>query len=338
MFHNEYLGNETLTREYKEFTFNHIGLDFDTTVAEDLIKSSKWIFNDLIKSNIQKYLRIYLPKYTVGFMDKLAEPSIGELYIGVNDAGVVQGIPYQGSISLGMIMDEIRNVVNEFVTCDSQQKEIIVGNIIPEIISLDYIDSDISHTHELLLKYYIAKGEYDAKEKEFAKEFSLWHSHFMAYITKLVDLFNIEPKRSELYSYIQKKNPDSNVLKMMDEGYQLESHTHEEISTMKDDINNPYYWVCEWKDLMIDNLKMVKPIPMHRSDSTSLFNAINILTKLNCMIPYWMQKNEGMNLYLIKITFNKHQDINDIYYLDTFNKLNRCYRTIVDGSPCCTPI
>jgi hypothetical protein len=338
MFHNEYLGNETLTREYKEFTFNHGGLEFDPIVAEDLIKSSKWIFNDLIKDNIQKYLRIYLPKYVVGFMDSLSEASSGELYIGVNDAGVVQGIPFQGFLSEEMIRDEIKSVINEYVICDTKQKKILMESINIELVPIVYIENELSPTHDLLIKYYTGKADYDAKEQAFAKEFSTWYSQFTIYMTKLVDLFNLEPTRTELYHYIQKKKPDSNVLKMMDDGYQLETRTHEEITVLKDDITNPYYWVCEWKDLMIDSLKLVKPIPRHRSDIVPLFNPMHIITKLNCMIPWWMQKNEGMNLYLIKITFKKHQDINEIYYLDTFNKLNRCYRTIVDGNPCCMPV
>lgn len=38
------------------------------------------------------------------------------------------------------------------------------------------------------------------------------------------------------------------------------------------------------------------------------------------MIPWWMQKNENMKLYVIKITIKKPQDISNIYYLDIFNK------------------
>jgi hypothetical protein len=42
MFYNQYIGNETLEDEFKEFTFNHIGLLFDSETAEQLIKSSKF--------------------------------------------------------------------------------------------------------------------------------------------------------------------------------------------------------------------------------------------------------------------------------------------------------
>ncbi len=339
MFHNGYLGDETLTREYKEFTFNHIGLEFNQTVAEDLIKSSKWIFNELIDKNIQKYLRIYLPKYTAGFMDVLSETSSGELYIGVNDAGVIQGIPYQGCINIEMIRNEIETVIKEYIICDASKRDLIFDNINVELIPLEYYESNLPVTHESLVRYYEQKKGHILKEQMFANEFTKWYQTFTMYTQKkLVDLFNSEPTRTEIYNYIQNKKPDSVVLKMINDGYQLEIRNHDEITVLKEDINNPYYWVCEWKDLRIDNLKLEKPTPKHRFDMPNLFHPINILTKLNCMIPNWMQNNDNMNLYLIKITFKKPQDINEIYYLDTFNKINRCYRTLFEDNPCCSPI
>ena len=338
MFHNQYIGNETLVREYKKFTFNHIGLPFDSETAEKLIKSSEWIYNDLIIMNIKKYLRIYLPKYIVGFIDPLSEAPYGELYIGVNDFGVVQGIPFQGILLEEMIKEEIESVINEYVICDDNKKQIIIDSISFELLELTYFESELAPIHHLLAKYYQTKNEYDLKEQEFSQEFTNWYSQLVSYKGKLVELFNLEPTRTELYEYIKKINPDSNVLKMIDDGYQLEPKTHEEITIIKDDITNPSYWVCRWKDETLDNLKLCKPIPSYRSEITPLFNPLNIITKLSCMIPWWMQKNENMKLYVIKITIKKPQDINNIYYLDIFNKINRCYRTIIDNNPCCVPV
>lgn len=338
MFYNQYIGKETLKCEYKEFTFNHIGLPFDLKTAEELIKSSKWIYNNLIKMNIKEYLRIYLPKYIVGFMDSLSETPYGELYIGVNDFGVVQGIPFQGILSEEMIKEKIESVINEYIICDVNQKQIIIDSISFELVELTYIESELPQIHYLLAKYYQTKNEYELKEQEFSQELSNWYAQLISYKIKLIDLFNSEPTRTELYQYIQKINPDSNVLKMIDDGYQLEPKTHEEITIIKDDITNPYYWICQWKDYTIDNFKLSKPIANYRLDITPLFNPLNIITKLNCMIPWWMQKNEDMKLYVIKITIKKPQDISNIYYLDIFNKINRCYRTIVDNNPCCVPV
>ncbi|NBP02542.1 MAG: hypothetical protein EBU90_20965, partial [Proteobacteria bacterium] len=61
MFHNQAYGDETITKEYKEFTFNHIGLEFDSSVADTLVKTSRWVFNSMIENSIEKYLKIYVP-------------------------------------------------------------------------------------------------------------------------------------------------------------------------------------------------------------------------------------------------------------------------------------
>jgi hypothetical protein len=338
MFHNQYIGKETLVYEYKEFTCYPTGLPVDLKTAEELIKSSKWIYNDLIIKNIKKYLRNYVPKYTVAFMDRLSEASYGELYIGVNDKGVVQGIPFQGILSEEMIKEKIKSVINKYVIYDDNKKQIIIDSVSFELLELEYIETELPPIHHLLEKYYQTKNEYDLKEQEFSQKFSNWYSQLISYKGKLVELFNLEPTRTELYEYIKKINPDSNVLKMIDDGYQLEPKTHEQTQEKKGDENNPSHWVCRWKDETLENLKLCKPIPNYRSDIAPLFNPINIITKLSCMIPWWMQKNENMKLYVIKITIKKPQDISNIYYLDIFNKINRCYRTIVDNNPCCVPV
>ena len=77
MFYDQDIGIETISREYKELIFNH---HYDNKEAEKLIKSSKWVYNDLIIKDIKQYLLKYLPKYTGGFMDTLSETLVGELY------------------------------------------------------------------------------------------------------------------------------------------------------------------------------------------------------------------------------------------------------------------
>ena len=336
MFYNQDIGIETISREYKELTLNH---PFDNTEAEDLIKSSKWVYNDLIIKDIKQYLLKYLPKYTGGFMDILSETLVGELYIGVNDAGIIQGIPYQGMLTKEVFIDEITSIINTNIVCDSKQKELIINSITFDIIPVEYIDdSDLSPFQDMLSKYHVYKKDYNTKEKAYAKEYTEWYNQLNIYTTKLTDLFNWEPTRTELYKYIKINQPESGVLKMMEDGFLIEQKNYEEIAILKDDISSPYYWVCKWKDYMIHDVKQYKPAPKHRYDASHLFDPSQIITKLNCMTQWWMQNNNNMNLFLIKITFKKHQDNNEIYYLDTFNKINRCYRTVVDNTPCCMSV
>ncbi len=138
-------------------------------------------------------------------------------------------------------------------------------------------------------------------------------------------------------NYIKRHKPDSKVLQFIKQGHYLQSKTHGEIQIDKEDIDTPYYWICKWKDEMLEYTKKIRPIPTYKNDYTTMYNPINILIKLTNMIPWWMQNNKDMNLYVIKINFIKPKDNLEISYIDMYNKINKCYRTIDDGKPCCLP-
>lgn len=337
MFYNQPLGEETITKEYKEFTFNHIGLDFDTNIAEKLVANATWVFNKYIENSIEKYLKIYIPKYTSAFMDSYAKTSFGELYIGIDNFGNVQGIPYQGELLENKINTQIDSLIDKYII--SSDKEYIKKNIKCDIIKINYENDNILDQPELYKRYTEMIKDYSEKEQAHNQILKEWYKEFLSYTQrKLIDLFNFEPSRSKLYDYIKENDSVNPVLKMIDEGYQLEAKTHEEINDVKEDINEPYYWICKWKDKMVDEIKPLKPIPKHRNDFCNFLQPINILMKVNPMIPWWIKNNENINLYVIKITFLKTRDDIDIHYLDSFDKVNRCFRTFEYGQPCCTPL
>ena len=334
MFYNDSLGNETISKEYKEFTFNHIGLEFDVETAEKLIKSGKWIFNEQIISSIQKYMKIYIPKYISGFMDLLSDTQVGELYIGVDDFGIINGIPYQGDLPIDDIIEYFNIIIDKYIMHDN--KAFIKKNIDIEIIKISYNNQELPHHIPYLERYYKYMEEYNKAHQFYLEQNKIWYANFSQYTQKLVDLFNQPSSRKEIYDYIKNLAPTSAVLTDMDNGYQLPVKTHEEINEVKDDPLNAYFWICAWKDEKIDLLKQIKPQPKYRYEMPPFLNPLNILTKVSPMIPWWMQNNYKMNLYIIKITFKKLDDTN-IYYLDTFNKINRCYRTLTLNKPCCMP-
>ncbi len=337
MFHNQAYGDETITKEYKEFTFNHIGLEFDSSVADTLVKTSRWVFNSMIENSIEKYLKIYVPKYASAFMDSFSETQFGELYIGIDDYGNVQGIPYQGEIHPSFISNKIKMMIEKYII--SSEKEHLAKNIRVEVIKVDYDKTSVNDYPEMYQRYVDMTNEQAEKEKEYQDKLKAWSDEFYSFTQrKLVDLFNLQPSRSKLYEYIKSKNPTSSVLQMIEDGFQLEQKTHEEISECKEDQDNPYFWVCEWKDKMVDDIKPLKPFPKHRNDFCTFLQPINILTKVTPMIPWWINKNDNINLYVIKITFLKTRDDIEVYYLDSFDKVNRCYRTTEFGRPCCTPV
>ena len=98
--YNEFIDEETLPREYKEFTFNLSGIQIDNKVAEEYCKTNRFDFNKQVNSNIKKYFKMYAPKYMVSFFNSKIN---GELFIGVDDWGFVKGIPYKGEIPIDIL-------------------------------------------------------------------------------------------------------------------------------------------------------------------------------------------------------------------------------------------
>jgi len=338
MFYDQKIGDETITTEFKEFTFNHAGMDIDSSTVEELITSGTWHFNYHVITNLLKYIKLYVPKYTSAFMNSKSIAPFGELYIGVDDFGTVQGIPFQGVLNPEIIHSQLRKVIEDSIIISNDEKIVnIMDYIKVELINVSYDNMVLSKHPEIYSNYIESIDDLRKKEYEFQEKNQIWKDGLSMYLQKLINLFNAEPMRSKLYEYIKMQKPDSIVLKMMDASYILEEQVHGKIAELKENIDEPYHWVCKWKDEMIEYYKKTKPSPKHRILMTKMIQPINILMKVNPMIPYWMQNNENMNLYVIKITFIKPEKGIEVSYLDFFNKITTCYRTVDAGNPCCVP-
>jgi len=333
MYYGQNYGNETINREYKEFTFNHGGLEIDESEAESFVRESKWFFNNMVDTSILKYLKIYLPKYTSAFLDEQSDVDAGEFYIGIADNGLIQGIPYQGILDSKFIQEEINKILKNLESNNDLNSSIKV-----DIIKIEYHQRNIDKVNEMYNKYLEHKKDIINKinkHKGYHKEWTINHNR---YTQRLVDIFNNITIRRELETYIKKSNPYSNVLDLIaDENFKLEAKSHTEISIMKEDITSPYYWLCKFKDEGLDKTRKKRPI-IPKKDILKHLNPINILIKVSTMIPWWLQNNENMNLFVIKISFKKNHNNNQIYYYDTLKRRNRYYRTTSEDKPCCVPV
>ena len=111
--YNEELGLETLSDEYKLFTFNPILIDPDESL--ELLKSQKWVFNESTIQSVKTYLRLYLPKYISSYTHPVTKISNGNLYIGVDDDGIIYGVPFQGKFPINIIEKEISDIFDSMV-------------------------------------------------------------------------------------------------------------------------------------------------------------------------------------------------------------------------------
>ena len=103
-----------------------------------------------------------------------------------------------------------------------------------------------------------------------------------------------------------------------------------EIANIKDDSLNIYNWVTKWKDSKINMLKLAKPkLPKKTLDPEY---PIFLLSQSTKMMDSWIKNNPGLNLYVLKITFDTKTKC-EIQYKDSGKTWKQSYRTIIDGEP-----
>jgi hypothetical protein len=79
------------------------------------------------------------------------------------------------------------------------------------------------------------KEEFLMKYKLFVEESNAWKNKYKLINDKLVDIFNIPEKRSELKKYIQNIDPTNRVIDILDSDYQLEQITGSDMKELKQD-------------------------------------------------------------------------------------------------------
>lgn len=111
--YNDDLGLETITNEYKLFTFNPILVDPSNSL--ELLKTKKWVFNTSTIESVKNYLKLYLPKYISAYTHPVTQISHGNLYIGIDDDGIVYGVPYLGKFPIKVVQKEITHIFDKMV-------------------------------------------------------------------------------------------------------------------------------------------------------------------------------------------------------------------------------
>ena len=206
MFHGQFIGRETVFKEYKKISFHHVGLPFDDEVATTYVKQFSWDFNEMIEQTLAKYATIYLPKYACAFLDPhTPDDEPGSLTIAVNDNGIVSGTPYQGvltndflsSISLaGKLIIEDENGVSQ----PFDMKDLFDVEVIP----VKYHKKELPDVHPQLSLYFQKKKEIADKINHHSKNYTKWLEKNDLYSGKLVDLYENPISRKEFLRYLHK--------------------------------------------------------------------------------------------------------------------------------------
>lgn len=349
--YNEYIGQETISCEYKEFTFNLAGLPVDTKLAEQYCTTNKFDFNPNVLFNLTKYFKAYIPKYACGYFNSGID---GSCYIGINDYGFVKGIPFKGRIPVQKLKNKITKVLGTSIVDPSNSNIdwdcLFEIKVIP--INYSHLLSGELKQNDKFAQYMESKTKYMEEYNDFVTRTNQWRHQMNFSYNKLVDLANNAESRNQIIKWIKSIEPANPVIQVFQaDNFKLEYKSHDEIIKIRDDSSEPYYWVTKWKDMVIDGIKSTRPV-FH-----STFNAhntpINLLVSASEMIPYWLTYNTNMKLYVIQINFfgskmlreNVNSDelfpsaYNNFRYLDSnTNRWTRCYRTVLpNGDPVCQP-
>lgn len=200
-----------------------------------------------------------------------------------------------------------------------------------ELIKINKPEKPCEKIIPSMKKYFENKEKFLQEKQKFKNNLLNWRIRILYMTQKLVDLVNNQDSRQSIINYIKNIHPDNIVIKLLETDYKLKYASHKEIKIYKDDINNIFYWITRWRDDMVDKIKLEKPIFNYEFMDYNL--PINLLLSSYTLIPYWMNYNDNMNLYVIKINFIFPNIYHNIKYYDKYLKKWIKKIRIVNNSP-----
>jgi hypothetical protein len=338
MYYQQNLGVENEEREYKIVCF--IPTDIDNKDKVENLKSGLWIYNKIVNGTIIRYLNTFLPKYIASFSNPKSNLKYGEFYLGVNDDGIVHGIPYDGELLIDFIKNQLEIIFDKKIRSVNNNKNEYKEKTSIELIKLhkkDYYD---------YIDYYNEYIKNQEKEKTKLNKYlnykKNWEKLFLKYICKLHEIINDPQIRIEIINFI--KDNCKNKLLMLELLVELRSNkqykpvSYNYIEKYRNDDTNIFYWVTRFKDYRVGFLKSIKPInpKLYYNDTTPSY----MLSNIPNMIPFWLYKNKSLNIYLIKITMPGNiSENNFLQYKDNVTgEWLSSYRTSYKGQPRCLPL
>lgn len=309
------IGRETLSREYKAFTLNTSLLGVMGDRLLPLARSGKWQFNHLVYRSISVYFSQFHKKYQEAFQT-IDEP--GELWIGVDDRGMVHGIPIQGTLDLDLL-----------------KKSCPDPNTIVEIFPVEF-DTNLCRIPGKNPRVSSFIKEFEATNTLFEARnaaYRVWRNNFDKYTKKLVDLYNDPVTREEFLLYLSEHSPET----LADlKHFSIEQKKFLEIRGYIERKEGVYYWMCKWKDDQLAQIRAQKPkkFSVKQRHRSTRYGPVRILSNVQEMVPYWFHRNVGMNLYVMKWTFLKV----DHHKPPCFRRSLIVKNGILTPEPCCVPM
>lgn len=363
MIFDQYLGPETLHREYKIGAMNLTG-EISIEYIYFLLTSGKWVFNIYIIESLRDYIKKYLPKYIAAFNNKRSGVNHGEIYFGVDDKGFVKGIPYKGRLNIDFLIPLVNDILNKNLQFSSKRmKNVIRSKIKIELIPVVY--NKQTNNQDIWYNKFLDRFENnnDVFRKKIERR-ELWNRVLRTQTEKLYLIMNRERniyldhiKETRLITPSNYKHTYTHLSYLdlagvptyhdMITELKLKEFQHTpgtilanyrdiikgNLSALKtSEINNCIllYTFGDYKDYCVKALKLTKPDKTKKISGGGI-HPKNLLLQLDKMAPIWIEKNRGITLSIIRITIPNIGD--NIKYLSKKRKFESCYRTEIYNNP-----
>jgi hypothetical protein len=324
------IGPELLKREFKELCLSYIQMFFSEEEAKQMLYNDIPLnptrFNEMIYYTLDQYIQKYVPKY-IGNFSK-AEIS-GDLYIGVDDSGLIEGIPFNGKLDnlviKKMFIDAMSNSRGIRINADGS----LTND--PSVIDFYYENMKIHvydlHKHESKSLDFVKNRMHQKSKLTRLNEFNetiakMWESYNVVYAEwlaklnkyagKLLNYLTDDSMRIEVIKYVIddfKANSiydQSKLIEIIDFFLQDKENFKKilfDIDNIGEIIKNPYSpikWLISYKDKTLADIKKSKPIcPVLKSDST---NHLRFCKSIKNISTNLMSTSDDIKFYLIKIT------------------------------------
>ncbi len=352
-----YFGKETFNKEYKLICLEYIELFFTPLEINDFLfyntKLDYSKFNCMIRKTLDNAIYKYLPKY-IGNFSKAGIS--GNIYFGISDNGIIEGVPWYGKLTKKIIKRMINNVfcsnrskgvqiINDIDVDNDDILDWYFKNLTISIIKLDIDYSKVVDKHiKSMDNLHLIISENEKIEYEWTNykhSYTDWHSLIFRYSDKLNNFILKSELYYELIDFIKTSIADEDELKTVLDFYSNKSNFDEFISnndkkvrSLYDNPSNPIIWIIKFKDMKTSYYKHLKPTKP-RNNINKNINMIFSKHTPN-IIPHLL-KNSDVNLYVVIITTP--------YLKDSYIKYRDCIASewksmlrslLSDGSPTCS--